>query len=121
MENNAPLYAFCALVVVILTAIGYFMRSALTSISTQAGVHAKRYSIAYIKGACLMFIGAGVTFDQAFYALNDAVQATMPWAPYVIFFWKPMAAAATVLVGFLDRSSQTATAEAKADAGQTTL
>lgn len=108
ISDNAPLIAFLGLMVLVLCGIGYFMRSALSAISSQAGVHAKKYAVSYVKGGCLMFIGAGVTFDQAYYALPDTVQSSMPWAPFVIFFWKPMAAAATVLVSFLDRSSQNA-------------
>ncbi len=114
---NYPLYFFAAFSFAILIGAGYFMRKALSSISSQAGEHAKLYARSYVKGGSLMFIGATVTFDQAYYALGVSVQANMAWAPYVIFFCKPVSAALTVLVGFLDHSIQKATEDAKVKAG----
>lgn len=104
---------FCAIALAVIAGMGYFLRATLSSVATVASIHAKIYAVAYVKGGALMLIAAGAAFDTGFAALPQAVQASMPWAIYVIFFWKPIAAGLSVLVAFLDRSTQRAAEDSK--------
>lgn len=100
----SSLWFFLASVAAVLALIVWFLRGALLGISSTAAEHAKTYAVAYVKGGALIFIAAGTAFDQGFSSLSASLQASMPWAPYAIFFWKPVAAGLAVLVAFLDRS-----------------
>lgn len=111
---NSPFYWFLGITLTLLGGIGYFLRGALFSISTIAAQHAKIYAVAYVKGGALIAIAAGGAFGTGYQALPPPMQASMPWAPYVIFFWLPISAGLAVLVAFLDRSAQTATKDAQA-------
>ena len=109
MSSEWMIFAgFCAIALAVLAGMGYFLRATLSSVASVASIHAKIYALAYVKGGALMLIAAGAAFDTGFAALSQTVQQSMPWAIYVIFFWKPIAAALSVLVAFLDRSSQRA-------------
>lgn len=111
---NYPLLAFGIVSVVGLGFLGWFLRGALFSISGLAAQHAKIYAIAYVKGGALILIAAFASFEQAYWALDEAFRNSMGWAPYVIFFSKPVTGALAVLVAFLDRSTQRATEEGQA-------
>ena len=116
---NEYLIAFLIIGSAILGGLGYFLRGALFSISSVASSHAKTYAVAYIKGGSLILITAGAAFGTAYSALPATMQATLPWAPYAIFFWQPITAGLGVLVAFLDRSAQTASKEAEAEKAKT--
>lgn len=109
---NASLAIFVGITCIILGGLGYFFRNTFSNIETIASEHAKIYAVAYVKGGALILIAAGAAFDTGFQALSPAFQATMTWAPYAIFFWKPIAGGLAVLVAFLDRSTQRASEEA---------
>lgn len=102
------LLSFLAVLLLILGGAGWFFRRTLETLSDSAAQHAKLYAVSYIKGTALISIAAGAAFDQAFQSLSPIMQASMLWAPYVIFFWKPIAGGLAVLVAFLDRSFQRA-------------
>lgn len=108
---NGPLIGFLVSLAVILGVIGYFLRGVLWSISTLAAQHAATFSVAYVKGGALMFIAASTAFGSGYNSLDAAMKASMPWAPYVIFFCLPLSAGLSVLVAFLDRSGQRASEE----------
>lgn len=96
-------YFFCALLVVIFSVVGYFLRSTIRELSTAAALNARAHAVAYFRSGALMAIAAGASFETAYQAVSPAMQATMSWAPYVIFYWKPITAALAILVAVLDR------------------
>lgn len=110
---NYPFIAFVVVMIVVISAIVYFLRGAMFSITTVAASHAKTYALAYVKGGALITIAACASFQQAYYALDEAFRSTMPWAPYVIFFSTPITGGLAVFVAFLDRSTQRATEDAE--------
>jgi hypothetical protein len=101
-------YWFLGLFAVGLAAVIYVFRGTWNSIANEMADHAKTYAIAYTVGGALIFIAAGTQFEQSYYALDGKMQDSMPWAPYVVFFWKPVAAGLTTLVAFLNRSIERA-------------
>lgn len=117
---NYPLITFTVIAGVLIVLLGWFLRGALFSISSIASQHAKIYAIAYVKGGALILIASFASFEQAYWALDEAFRATLAWAPYAIFFSKPITGGLAVLVAFLDRSSQRASEDAeKAKTGNT--
>lgn len=116
---NEYLIAFIAISLSILAGVCYFLRGTIQGITSTAAAHAKTYSVAYVKGGALILIAAGAAFETGYQTLAAPIQNTLQWAPYAIFFWKPIAAGLAVLVAFLDRSAQNATKEAEVAKGQT--
>ena len=110
---------FCAIILAILVGIGYFLRATLSAVATVASIHAKTFAVAYVKSGSLMFIAASGAFATGYSALPPALQGSMPWAPYAVFFMMPMTAALSVLVAFLDRSAQRAGEEKTASSSTT--
>lgn len=109
---NHSLLAFTAIMLCVMGLIGYFLRGALFSITSVAALHARIYAVAYVKGASLVYIAATAAFESAYWALDEGFRAGVGWAPYVIFFNKPISGGLAVLVAFLDRSTQRATEDA---------
>lgn len=109
---NYSLVVFAVTIVAVASFVGYFLRGAIFSISNVAASHAKTYALAYVKGGSLILIASFASFEQAYWALDPPFRDSMTWAPYMIFFSKPITGGLAVLVAFLDRSTQRATEEA---------
>lgn len=105
---SQPLIVFAACVLLMLAALGYFLRGALFSISTQAAAHAKTYAVAYVKGGALITLAMLAAFDESFRTLTREAALALPWWGWALLFFKPIAAGLAVLVAFLDRSTQRA-------------
>jgi hypothetical protein len=92
----------------IIVGVGYFLRGALFSVTSQAAQHASRYAIAYVKGGALIIIAMLAAFEQAFQPLTAELAARLSWWDWAILFFKPIAAGFAVLVAFLDKSAASA-------------
>lgn len=101
------LVIFLCLVAVIVGGLGLFLRSALAEVAAAAGVHAKTYAAAYVKGGALVLMAMIAAFDQAFTPLTVETAKALSWWGWAILFFKPVAAGLAVVVAFLDKTAGT--------------
>lgn len=101
---NFPFLAFIVILVGLIAWMCWLFWDALNNVANAAAEHAKLHTISYIKGAALIAIGVGASFEAEFKDLSVDQSIAMAWWAWSIKFWKPIAAGLAVLIAFLDRS-----------------
>lgn len=97
------LAAFCILLAVIIGAPIILMRSALVEIGRAAAMHARTYTADYVRCTALIVLALIIGFSDTFkdFATNEEAMRQLTWIGWTIMFLKPIAAAITTLVAFL--------------------
>ncbi len=101
-------YWFLGIIAAIVGFLLYVLRGTWKGIAEEMKAHVKTYAIAYTVGGAIVAVAAGSQFEHSFYALKPEMQASMPWAPYAILFWKPVEGGLLALIAFLNRSIERA-------------
>lgn len=99
------LVIFLCLVVALVGGLALFLRKALAEVAAAAGVHAKTYAAAYVKGGALVLMAMIAAFDQAFTPLTADAARALTWWGWAVLFFKPVAAGLAVVVAFLDKTA----------------
>lgn len=84
--------------------LAFFLRGLLKNLADAAAEHAKNYAGAYAKGAALMALAIATQFDDTFRTLTREQADALNWWGWCVLFSKPLAAALTAILGFMDQS-----------------
>lgn len=103
MMHN-PLTWFLVFCVAVWGTVLYFWRGALKELSRQASAHARAYAIAYARGSALVLIASISSFIEVFEKLSPDTAVVLSWWMWLTLFFKPVLAALTTLVAFMDSS-----------------
>lgn len=105
---NYAFICFCSSVLLLAIAFAWAFRGVFKTLINTATEHAAVYSAAYVKGACLIYIGAGTTFKEVFQPVTIDQAALFSWWDWYIHFNAPIITGASLLAAFLDKSVQRA-------------
>ena len=98
-----PFLWFLLIILLIVVAVGWFMRGAVTSIRSAIADHAKFYTVAWIVGGCLVFSQGMASFRQAVHGLTADQIHDMLWTDWVQVFFTPLEVMCLAVVAFFNR------------------
>lgn len=103
---STPAIIFVAFIVVVWGSVIWLFKGVFKGISHAAAENVKRYAPAYAKGGALIAIAAFSSFVEIFEKLSSDVASVLPWWAWLTLFSKPVIAALTTYVAFVDRTME---------------
>lgn len=99
-------YLFLGFVLIVWGSVIWFARDVFKGVMKHAAENVKVYAPAYAKGGALMAIAAFSSFVDVFEKLSSETAAMMSWWVWLTFLSKPVIAALTTYVAFVDRTME---------------